>query len=682
MGKNLPKPLDSPDHPVRLQGRVSPYSPTTFSEPKSARKSNSPSLDQHPTIASDGCDCSSPGDRKRGRILFPSLFDKKTQWVLPSNYKSKKTKQIYKVQTLQDGVDKVSDPLDRKKLFSLYDRSKRRVLSRPYLPGSPKIPKIHSSFPGGKNTSFSVQSPTIRDLFGTPYFYKNYGRGSGPPKIEGHNYSSLPRRPSSSCKDQIRPKDPPSVSHRSPPGLRLGYKQEKIRFKTRDGEKISRGKTRFREAEFFPTVRKDPKNKGKHKSLPEERVVQHSSSSESSGPSDVLYPVRVLGSKPHKDYAGLDYPGVGQKPSTSRPQGSTVSSGRATSKAYGLDPERAYLMTKGLSTGVIDTIQASRKPVTNAIYAKIWKKFCTWCGDYPPSPENPNLGQILDFLQAGFSLGLKPSTLKVQISALSIYFDLPLADHRWIRRFIKGCSRIKPRIHNPVPSWDLSLVLNILTEPPFEPLDSANIKILTFKTIFLIAITTARRLGEIQALSRREPFLNILDDKIILKLDPLFLPKVVSEFHRKQEIILPSFCANPKSERERKWQTLDVRRCVLFYLEATKEWCKDSSLLVNFGGKNRGLKASKATLARWIKSTISLCYKTTNTSLPGDIKAHSTRAMATSWAEKRGASLDQICRAATWSSSSTFAKHYRLDIASQEDLAFGRKILQAVVPPK
>ncbi|KAG8579388.1 hypothetical protein GDO81_010859 [Engystomops pustulosus] len=458
--------------------------------------------------------------------------------------------------------------------------------------------------------------------------------------------------------------------------------RKKIRFKTRDGEKISRGKTRFREAEFFPTVRKDPKNKGKHKSLPEERVVQHSSSSESSGPSDVLYPVRVLGSKPHKDYAGLDYPGVGQKPSTSRPQGSTVSSGRATSKAYGLDPERAYLMTKGLSTGVIDTIQASRKPVTNAIYAKIWKKFCTWCGDYPPSPENPNLGQILDFLQAGFSLGLKPSTLKVQISALSIYFDLPLADHRWIRRFIKGCSRIKPRIHNPVPSWDLSLVLNILTEPPFEPLDSANIKILTFKTIFLIAITTARRLGEIQALSRREPFLNILDDKIILKLDPLFLPKVVSEFHRKQEIILPSFCANPKSERERKWQTLDVRRCVLFYLEATKEWCKDSSLLVNFGGKNRGLKASKATLARWIKSTISLCYKTTNTSLPGDIKAHSTRAMATSWAEKRGASLDQICRAATWSSSSTFAKHYRLDIASQEDLAFGRKILQAVVPPK
>ncbi|CAJ0917920.1 unnamed protein product [Ranitomeya imitator] len=46
--------------------------------------------------------------------------------------------------------------------------------------------------------------------------------------------------------------------------------------------------------------------------------------------------------------------------------------------------------------------------------------------------------------------------------------------------------------------------------------------------------------------------------------------------------------------------------------------------------------------------------------------------MATSWAEKGGATADQICRAASWSSLSTFSKHYKLDVVSPQ-LAFGRK---------
>ena len=63
------------------------------------------------------------------------------------------------------------------------------------------------------------------------------------------------------------------------------------------------------------------------------------------------------------------------------------------------------------------------------------------------------------------------------------------------------------------------------------------------------------------------------------------------------------------------------------------------------------------------------------------IKAHSTRAMAASQAERAGTTPEQICRAATWSSYTTFSKHYRLDLLSAKDQAFGRKVLQAVVPP-
>ena len=53
------------------------------------------------------------------------------------------------------------------------------------------------------------------------------------------------------------------------------------------------------------------------------------------------------------------------------------------------------------------------------------------------------------------------------------------------------------------PSWDLPSVLNFLRSSPFEPLSSASLRDLTRKTLFLLSLATAKRVGELQALSRR-----------------------------------------------------------------------------------------------------------------------------------------------------------------------------------
>ena len=50
-------------------------------------------------------------------------------------------------------------------------------------------------------------------------------------------------------------------------------------------------------------------------------------------------------------------------------------------------------------------------------------------------------------------------------------------------------------------SWSLLLVLQRLTREPFEPLEGVPLKFLTWKTVFLVACTTARRCSEIGALS-------------------------------------------------------------------------------------------------------------------------------------------------------------------------------------
>ncbi|XP_071996506.1 uncharacterized protein [Engystomops pustulosus] len=115
-------------------------------------------------------------------------------------------------------------------------------------------------------------------------------------------------------------------------------------------------------------------------------------------------------------------------------EGSPIPGVRSSSKSritpsISLDPEKQMLKAKGLSEEVIATLQASRKPVTSAIYHKIWKRFVSFCHPEIPNLSSPNIQQILEFLQAGLTKGLRTSTLKVQVSALSVFFDVSLADH-------------------------------------------------------------------------------------------------------------------------------------------------------------------------------------------------------------------------------------------------------------
>jgi hypothetical protein len=70
-----------------------------------------------------------------------------------------------------------------------------------------------------------------------------------------------------------------------------------------------------------------------------------------------------------------------------------------------------------------------------------------------------------------------------------------------LNTLIKGMGNLRPRNPSVIPSWSLSLVLQVLADKPFEPLSSISMKMLTLKTVVLIAATSARRRSEIHALS-------------------------------------------------------------------------------------------------------------------------------------------------------------------------------------
>ena len=90
-----------------------------------------------------------------------------------------------------------------------------------------------------------------------------------------------------------------------------------------------------------------------------------------------------------------------------------------------------------------------------------------------------------------------------------------------------------------------------------------------------------------------------------------------------------------------------------------------SQLFVTYGpGRAAGKAASKPTVSRWLVEAISLAYSSKGVALPAGLRAHSSRAQATSWALYKGVSLREVCEAANWSSGLTFADFYSLDVAA------------------
>ena len=72
------------------------------------------------------------------------------------------------------------------------------------------------------------------------------------------------------------------------------------------------------------------------------------------------------------------------------------------------------------------------------------------------------------------------------------------------------------------PSWDLDKVLEYLSGPPFEPLADTSFHNKTRKALFLLAMATAKRVGELQALSFS---VSHRGDDLVLHYDPFFSGK-------------------------------------------------------------------------------------------------------------------------------------------------------------
>lgn len=270
------------------------------------------------------------------------------------------------------------------------------------------------------------------------------------------------------------------------------------------------------------------------------------------------------------------------------------------------------------------------------------------------NPLEPGVQNVLLFLQNGLDLGLELNTLKVQVSTDTWWALNPLIEH-----FLRAVLRFRPPRKSLYPKWDLTVVLNALTNPSFAPTAECALEDITLKAAFLISITLGRRVLKIQALGVQEPYITFFPDRVVLQPILQFVLKVPSVYHLSEAWVLPVF------EEE-------VARSLRHYLELTQQYRKDQCLFVIPKGIKKGMAASRTTLASWIVRLIQKTYRASGLPVPNAVSAHSTRGMASSWAALARVSPETIGRVASWSSFSTFMTHYSLDPAVLTSCDFGK----------
>ncbi len=91
---------------------------------------------------------------------------------------------------------------------------------------------------------------------------------------------------------------------------------------------------------------------------------------------------------------------------------------------------------------------------------------------------------------------------------------------------------------------------------------------------------------------------------------------------------------------------------------------RQDPLFLCFGGSTKGQPVSKQRLSHWVVDRLPWPILALEWNVLLGVRAHSTRAIASSWAWTKGVSIKDICMAAGWSSQNTFARFYHLDVWS------------------
>ena len=117
--------------------------------------------------------------------------------------------------------------------------------------------------------------------------------------------------------------------------------------------------------------------------------------------------------------------------------------------------------------------------------------------------STPSVKQVSDFFMYLYQdLNRRPLTIDGYRTAIVDTLGstgLHISQSSDLNRLLSIFHRDRPKSSRNLPKWNLSVVLNELTKAPFEPMKDTDLKHLTLKTTFLLALASSKRHSEIHA---------------------------------------------------------------------------------------------------------------------------------------------------------------------------------------
>ena len=213
-------------------------------------------------------------------------------------------------------------------------------------------------------------------------------------------------------------------------------------------------------------------------------------------------------------------------------------------------------------------------------------------------------------------------------------------------------------------SWPhlLSLSSVGLTGAPHEPLRTCDERFLAQKMLFLLALASAKHIGELHALSYRVSHSRNWGE-VSFSFVPGFMAKAQDSSSLAPRFEGFTVPALPNARNNRNGRLLCPVRAVSRYLDCNAAHRPRCERLFVTAGRSKK-EISKTTVSFWLRKTVSLAYKLSGKDQPVPApQARETCGIAPSLLFKKNFAVDQVLKAGMWRRHTNFTCHYLRGLA-------------------
>ena len=220
-----------------------------------------------------------------------------------------------------------------------------------------------------------------------------------------------------------------------------------------------------------------------------------------------------------------------------------------------------------------------------------------------------------------------------------------------IKTLLKSFERQRPKTPKNNLSWDVAVVLEEWADTHNDDLP---LHLLQTKTIFLLALASGARRGEIWALTHKVN--KVSEDPLTLSIpfDEQFVFKTQftrQDRYKPKQMTVQALPGN-------LLQTICPAQAILDFLvkSANVRKADQTSLFIPLSGHT--YVTTKQMISAQVVKAIKWAYQRQSKPIPKNVKAHDVRGVAATLRVSVGQSIHDVLEAGNWSNPMTYFKHY------------------------